>query len=117
MNTKKKVRFVVPNLGAKSRKHVKDRWRKQRGMDNHKRVMRKGYGEIPKIGYKNPGSARHLGADGNARVLVHNKAELQTALQAHDVTIILHHALSQRKKLELQKLAEGNGIKVSNRVR
>ncbi len=117
MNTKKKAKFVVPNYGAKSRKQVKARWRHQRGIDNHKRVMRKGYGEIPKIGFKNHDSARDLGADGNQHILVHNKAELHGAMQVPDVSIVLSHALSQRKKLEFQKIADEKAIKVSNRVK
>ncbi len=116
MNTKKKSKFVVPNYGAKSRKGVKARWRKQRGMDNHKRVMRKGYGAVPKIGYKNHDAARHLGADGKQRALVHNKAELVLAMEIPGVAVVLSHALSQRKKLELQKMAESNGVKVANRI-
>ncbi len=115
MNVKKKVRFVVPNYGAKSRKGVKARWRHQRGIDNHKRVMRSGYGEIPKIGYKNHGAARYLGPDGRTRILVHDERELLEAAQVPSVSVILAHGLSSRKKLALQKLAEGKGLKVANK--
>ncbi len=114
MNVKKKVRFTVPNFGAKSRKGVKSRWRKQRGMDNHKRVMRKGYGEVPKIGYKNHKIARHAGPDGMQRILVHNERELIDAMHVPDASVILSHSLSIRKKAALQRIAEGRGIKVVN---
>jgi ribosomal protein L32E len=117
MNTKKKVKFKVPNYGAKKRKGVKARWRHQRGIDNHLRVMRKGYGEIPKIGYKNPESIRHRGADGMIRILVHDQNELVKAMQVPEVSIVLSGRLSSRKKLMLQKDAESRGVKVANRVK
>jgi len=116
MNVKKKVKFVVPNLGAKNRKGVKDRWRHQRGIDNHKRIMRSGYGEIPKIGYKNHETKRHLGPDDTQRILVHDVRELHEAMQVPDASVILSHSLSSRKKLALQKIAEDKGIRVVNRT-
>ncbi len=117
MNIKKKSSFVVPNYGAKSRKGVKSRWRHQRGIDNKKRVMRSGYGAIPKIGYKNDVIKNGLGPDGKQRILVHNASELNDAIHTPDVSIILHHALSSRKKLVLQKHAEKAGLKVVNKVK
>ena len=116
MNVKKKVRFVVPNYGAKQRKGVKARWRHQRGIDNHKRVMRSGYGEIPRIGYKNPEAIRHRGVDGLARIVVHDRNELLDAVRIPNISIVLSHSLSARKKLALQKDAESRGVKVANRV-
>ena len=117
MNIKKKSKFVVPNYGAKSRKGVKNRWRHQRGIDNKKRIMRSGYGAIPKIGYKNDVIKNGLGVDGKQKVLVRNTTELKDAMLIPDVSIVLHHALSKRKKLELQKIAEKEGLKVANKVK
>ncbi len=117
MNVKKKVRFTVPNYGAKNRKGVKARWRHQRGTDNHKRIMRSGYGALPSIGFKNPEAIRHRGVDGMARILVHDGNELNDAVKIPNISIILSGRLSARKKLELQKVADKHGVKVSNRVK
>ncbi len=117
MNIKKKSKFVVPNYGAKSRKGVKNRWRHQRGIDNKKRVMRSGYGAIPKIGYKNDILKNGIGADGKQKVLISNSAELKGAMLIPDVSIVLHHALSKRKKFLLQTEAEKAGLKVANKVK
>ncbi|MGC8479241.1 MAG: eL32 family ribosomal protein [Candidatus Micrarchaeia archaeon] len=117
MNIKKKSKFVVPNYGAKSRKGVKNRWRHQRGIDNKKRIMRSGYGAIPKIGYKNDAIKRNLDKNGLQKVIVSNHNELKEAMQIPNVSIVLHHALSKRKKLEIQKQAESSGLKISNRVK
>ena len=38
MIKRKHPRFNVPNYGAKKRKRVMARWRKQRGVDNKKRI-------------------------------------------------------------------------------
>ncbi len=117
MNIKKKSKFVVPNYRAKSRKGVKNRWRHQRGIDNKKRTMRSGYGVIPKIGYKNDVVKNGLGPDGKQKAVVRNASELKEAMLIPDVSIVLHHALSSRKKLALQKDAEKAGLKVANRVK
>ena len=56
---------------------VKARWRKQRGIDNKKRIKKDFAGAEPTIGYKNMDSQMGLRADGNRMILVHNVAELQ----------------------------------------
>ena len=117
MNIKRKSKFVVPNYGAKQRKGVKSRWRHQRGIDNKKRVMRSGYGAIPKIGYKNDLSINGTDQKGTRRVLISNSYELKEAMLIPNSSIVLHHALSSRKKLTLQKEAEKAGLRVVNKVK
>ncbi|MEM0106653.1 MAG: eL32 family ribosomal protein, partial [Candidatus Micrarchaeaceae archaeon] len=51
-------KFLVPNVYAKNRSRVKDRWRKQRGIDNKKRIKKAFMGAEPTIGYRNPSSIR-----------------------------------------------------------
>ena len=113
---RKHPRFIVPNYGSKNRKGVKPRWRHQRGIDNKKRVMRSGYGAIPRIGYKNSAAERYRIHDGTLPVLVHNSAELMDAAGIKNTSVILHHALSRRKRIMLQDMAERHGLRVLNRV-
>ncbi len=117
MKKREHPKFLVPNYGAKKRKRVGERWRKQQGIDNKKRLGRSGYGASPNIGYGNPAELKHLRHDGTREVLVRNEAELLGTLSAKNVSIRLSHSLSSRKKLSLQKLAEERGIKVVNRVK
>ena len=58
MAKREKTRFTVPNFGAKNRKRVRERWRKQRGIDNHKREGKANRGATPGIGYKNSDAVR-----------------------------------------------------------
>lgn len=119
MTIKKKdhPKFVVPNFGAKHRKGVKARWRKQRGIDNKKRVKRSGYGAVPNIGYKNNETVRHRRPDGTRGLVIHNMKELEMAANAEEVSLIFAHELSDRKREELGKFAISKGLRIVNWVR
>ncbi len=117
MTKKSHPTFAVPNLGAPNRKGVKDRWRKQRGIDNKKRVKRSGYGAVPNIGYKNSDSIRHLRQDGTRSLLVRNEQELIDASKLKGITVVMAHSLSQRKRAALEGLAKKFGLNVANKVR
>ena len=116
MNKRHVPRFAVPNLGAKGRSRVKDRWRVQRGTDSKLRIKRKGYGFTPGIGYKNADAVRFSRPDGSFEVLVHNSMELLALSGRKGYVARLAHGLSVRKRLEMQASADANGIKVVNRV-
>jgi len=107
--------FNVPNFGAKNRKRVKERWRKQRGIDNKKRVKRSGYGAVPNIGYKNNETVRHLRPDGKIAVVIHNQKELEAAAGNPEVSVIFAHGLSKRTRTELGKIADQKRIRIANR--
>jgi large subunit ribosomal protein L32e len=113
---KEHPKFVVPNFGEKRHKRVQYRWRKQRGIDNKKRVKRSGYGAVPNIGYKNNDSVRGLRQEGRKSILINNRKELESATQK-DAVFVFSHALSKRKRLELQEIADAKGFDIANRVR
>ncbi|MCL4373423.1 MAG: hypothetical protein M1360_00295 [Candidatus Marsarchaeota archaeon] len=116
MVTKKShPKFNVPNFGAKHMKRVKERWRKQRGIDNKKRIKKKFMGAEPTIGYRNPAELRGTRRDGKKAVLISNMNELRSVIEnGADVDIILAGSISTRKKAELSKLALDNKIHVAN---
>lgn len=116
VNKRTHPKFRIPNFGAKSRKGVKARWRKQRGIDNKKRTERHGYGASPKIGYKNPEGVRFARKDGSMEVLVHNEKELLAVQKEAKQVAVFAHELSIKKKTFLQKIANGKGIRVVNKV-
>ena len=112
-------KFSVPNLGAKKRSRVKDRWRKQRGIDSKKRLKKDFAGAEPTIGYGNPVEARGVRASGKRAALVHNAGELRELLESPDAAgyeVTFASSLSKRKRAELAKLAAGSRMKVTNGV-
>ncbi|MCL5680245.1 MAG: hypothetical protein M1465_02810 [Candidatus Marsarchaeota archaeon] len=120
-NVKKKghPKFNVPNAGAKNRKHVPERWHKQRGQDNKKRIKRDFMGATPTIGYKNPASVSGVRADGKRLMLVHNMSELDNALRNPKISaynIVISHDVGKRKRIEMSKIASSKGVKIVNGV-
>jgi large subunit ribosomal protein L32e len=111
--------FKVPNYGAKNRSRVKARWRKQRGIDNKKRIKKDFAGAEPTIGYKNMDSQMGLRADGNRMMLVHNVAELQALIDRKELqnyVVTVSRSVSKRKNAEITGLATKNKVKVTNGV-
>ena len=108
-------KFNVPNYGTKGRSKVKERWRKQRGVDNKKRVKRAFMGAEPTIGYRNPESVRGARANGRRAVLIHNIAEFRSAISGEEaVDIILSSSISRRKRPEINKMAQENKVHIAN---
>lgn len=116
LRKKMKPKFSVPNLGARNRKKVPDRWRAQRGIDNKKRVKKQNRGPTPSIGYKNSESVRFRRSDGTLDILVHNERELLMLAGKEESSARFAHGISTRKRAALQKLADSRNIKVVNRV-
>lgn len=117
MQKKSHPTFSVPNYGAKNRKRVLPRWRKQRGIDSKKRVKYAFMGAEPTIGYGNPESLKGVRANGNRIILVHNANELKSfieknMLKGYDVTIA--KGVATRKRIEITELANKAKINVTN---
>lgn len=109
--------FRVPNYGAKNRKKVPLRWRRQRGIDNKQRVHVRCHGASPRIGYKNAQKARFARRhDGALEFLIYNERDI-AAMPAGNYVAVLAHGLSMRKRVKIQELAEKKGIRVANKVK
>jgi large subunit ribosomal protein L32e len=117
LKKKSHPKFNVPNFGAKHRKRVKARWRKQRGIDNKKRIKKDFMGAVPSIGYRNPEAIRGLRGSGRVGVVVHNAGEmlaLAGKLDRQNFDVIIAHAVSKRKRSTIIKIANSNGIRIAN---
>ncbi len=117
MKKKSHPKFNVPNFGAKNRKRVKERWRKQRGADNKKRIKKAFAGAEPNIGYGNPEETRGVRANGKKVLLIQNINELKQMLADPDIAdydVSLASSLSRKKRLEIIALANQNKIRVTN---
>jgi large subunit ribosomal protein L32e len=118
MNKKMHPKFNVPNFGAKKRKGVKERWRKQRGVDNKKRIQIRNMGASPQISYKNPAQLRGARCDGIRTILVHNMKEMQALIDTHEENTVATIAkpVSTRKRIEMTRLATQRNMRVTNGV-
>ncbi|MCL4382012.1 eL32 family ribosomal protein [Candidatus Marsarchaeota archaeon] len=116
MNVKKKKhpKFYVPNFGTKSRKGVKERWRKQRGIDNKKRIKKRFMGAEPNIGHGNKKELRGVKINGKVNLLVRNKKEFQAALENPSADIVFAHSMSKKLRGEMAKIAEGKKVRITN---
>lgn len=110
-------KFNVPNFGTKSRSRVPERWRKQRGIDNKKRIKKSFMGAEPTIGYGNPAEIRGIRANGKRIVIVNNVKEVEAVTKEMNVDITIAHAVSKRKRVDITKAAESRGFNVTNGVR
>lgn len=117
MAKREKTKFTVPNFGAKNRKRVRERWRKQRGIDNHKREGKSNRGATPGIGYKNSDAVRFSRPDGSFEFLVHNKSDLISVLGMPGYSARFFHGISSRKRAELQRIADEKKIRILNRAK
>ncbi len=109
---KKHPKFNVPNLHAKNRKRVKDRWRKQRGEDNKKRLKKAFMGAIPSIGYRNPEELRGKRANGKKDIIIHNLNELKGLQNPNDFNIVVAHDVSKRTRNAMLKYSEEQKIAI-----
>lgn len=108
---KKKPKFLREEM-YKVRK-LKAVWRRRRGIDSKKAVEKRGKGEIPKIGYKNPDSIIGIDPSGYYPILVHNYGELQALNPAREAAII-SGVVGRRKRNEIIKMANDLKITVLN---
>ncbi len=114
--------FNVPNYGSKKRKGVKPRWRKQRGIDNKKRVKKNFMGAEPTIGYGNKKEVKGLRADGRKPFLVNSVQELRqkisemkTEEDKKKFLLIINHGIGTKKKQEMIELANKSSVKIANK--
>ncbi len=113
---KNKPHFKVPNFGSPNRTRVKDKWKRQRGIDNKMRTKKAKMGPTPSIGYKNHPSVRYARPDGTFEQVVHNEKELLLVMSMPGYSAKFAHDLSVRKRVTLQKIADEKKITILNRV-
>ncbi len=106
---KKVPKFKRQNSDMKKR--VGDAWRKPRGIDNKQRVQKKGYGPLPRIGYRTPRAGRYNHPLGMKEVLVSSMREL-AGLKG--VAVRFSAALGRRKKVLLVAEAKKMQLRILN---
>lgn len=104
------MRFVRQNRAQKKRV-ARTGWRKPRGIDNKLRILKKGFGLLPKIGYRGACAGRGLHPCGKEEVLVSNEKEL---LSVKSEAVRFSGKLGKRKYDALKKKAAELKLKVLN---
>jgi ribosomal protein L32E len=106
--------FNVPNYRGKHGKmRVKNRWRKQKGVDNKKKKRKASHGASPRVGYGNAPSIRGLHPSGMYEMTVHRPEDL--ALAAGKLAVI-SSTVGRQKRLLIQAKAKELGIRTKGRV-
>jgi large subunit ribosomal protein L32e len=118
---KKRVhpKFNVPNFGAKKRKRVRENWRKQRGIDNKKRIKKSFMGAEPNIGYGNPKELKGVRRSGRRLFVVHSTDQVK-GIGGEDAVkydVAIGHEVSKRKRQDIIAVADKMGVKIVNRGR
>ncbi len=91
---------------AHFKKRLKEVWRKPKGHHSKLREKRKGLHKMPNIGYKKPEKLRKKWP------IIHNLKELKEHKKGEE--IIIASAVGDKKRLELLKYCEKEGIIVKN---
>ncbi len=104
MTKKKKPNFNVLNS---TKRRVKKRWRKPRGIDNKKRIRRKDFGACPKIGYGNTASQKGAHPLGLKEKLVSNLNDVLKISEnkTEKYAIRISGKVSKRNKEAIRKKA------------
>ncbi len=111
--TKQKQR-KLPKFQRQNRaqkKRVGAAWRKPRGIDNKLRIKKKGYGFLPKIGFRTPKKERHLHPTGLKEVLVFSLGGL-AGLKG--VAVRFSATLGRKKKATLVAEAKKLQLRILN---
>lgn len=118
MNEKKKPLFLRRNtfkvsaIGKKRKK--KQKWRRARGRDNKTRLMEKGYGKMPKIGYSSSRETRNL-VNGLQPLFIKNINDLNNA--TNNNFLIISRTIGRKKRIEIMKKIKEKNLKVELRGR
>lgn len=104
----------IPKFQRQNRaqkKRVGAAWRKPRGIDNKLRIKKKGYGLLPKIGFRTPKKTRGLHPTGLKEVLVSSLKELGGL---KGVAVRFSATLGRKKKAVLVAEAKKLQLKMLN---
>jgi len=94
---------------------LRPNWRKPKGIDNRVRRRFKGQRRMPKIGYGNAKTIRHVLPNGYRKVLVHNVKDLDMLLmQNKRYCGEIGHAVSSKKRKSIVERAQQLRIVLTN---
>jgi len=93
--------------------HIKNKWRKPRGLDSKMRKDVKGWPASPNIGYRGPKAARGLHPSAFVEVRVFNVDDLGNVNPEREVVRIAR-TVGARKRIDIINRAKEIGVRVLN---
>ncbi len=107
-------KFLRPNYGRSSRSRIKLAWRRQRGIDNKKRMKIRYMGASPSIGYGQPSAIKGFHPSGVPEVLVQSPSEI-SGLKG--VIVRIASGVGRLKREAIIKLAEAAKLRIANKAK
>ncbi|KAG9509592.1 60S ribosomal protein L32 [Fragariocoptes setiger] len=112
--TKKRTKRFIRHQSDRYDK-LKPNWRKPKGIDNRVRRRFKGQIRMPKIGYGNKKSTRHVLPNGFRKVLVHNVKELEMLMMLNRRFCgEISHTVSSKSRRTIVQRGKQLGIRLTN---
>ena len=105
--------FKRPNLGRSKRSRLDDKWKRPRGVGNKQRQKLKQTWPIVSIGYSRKRSERGKHPSGLKEVIVSSVNELKGL---KDVIVRIAGSVGIKKRLEIEKRATENKLKIANKT-
>ncbi|MBU0471427.1 MAG: hypothetical protein KKF65_02285 [Nanoarchaeota archaeon] len=109
--TKKKITFVRTDSHKKKRLGLK--WRRPKGLQNKRRLRKRGYGLVVKKGYKTPLSERGISKQGLTPIKIDSLKSL-ALVDNKTQGIIVSSKLGDKKRLPIMQEAKKKQIQVLN---
>ncbi|MFX1562004.1 MAG: 50S ribosomal protein L32e [Promethearchaeota archaeon] len=94
-------------------KRVKPSWRRPIGIDSKIRENKKGFPQMPSVGYRSPAKLRNLHPSGLQEVLVHTIEQLN-GLHPTVHAVRIASRVGDRKRLTILERADDLGLRVLN---
>ena len=107
---RKLPKFQRQNVAQKKR-IARTGWRKPRGIDNKLRIHKKGYGALPRIGFRTPRALRGLHPSGLKEVLVSSVKELNGL---KNVAVRITGGVGRKKRGQIVSEAKKMQLRILN---
>jgi len=114
LSSQKKKRVKFRRQSFWRYKRLKDAWRRPKGRTSKMRLKKGGKLPSPTIGHKNPDIIRHLHPSGYEEIYVSCVNDLEN-INPKTQGVRFSGKLGKKKKQELLKKTDADGIKVFNR--
>ena len=109
--TKKWIPAFKRQNWAQKKRIANTGWRKPRGIDNKLRIHRRGFGFLPRIGFRNAKATRGLHPIGLREVLVYSLKDL---VGLKNVAVRISAGLGKKKKITVVAEAKKLGLRILN---
>ncbi|MFH1771052.1 MAG: eL32 family ribosomal protein [archaeon] len=109
----KKKKMVFSRTDSHKKKRVGKSWRRPKGIQNKRRLRKKGYAPVVKVGFRNQKEFRGSTKEGLKIIMVTNSSQLES-IDKKTEAIIVSGRIGNKKRLPLLELAKKKDLKIVN---